>query len=150
MVKIWTNLLKAAVALLALAGIPFLVWGVPESLAEMARAFPEFAYLWPVCVAFMVGMAVPLYVAAGGAWWFLSLCGKTGGFGTPQNRPLALVAACAAAELMLGLALFGTLWINGAVNGALFLAAVPVGIAGLAVIAATRLYREMAKSGKSD
>ncbi len=145
MVKFWTYTLKAAIALLGLAGLPFLIKGLPLIYDELMLIYPEYAHLWPLCIGLLAAMAAPLYAAAAGAWWFLSVCNKTWVFGSQQNKPLTLVALCAAADLVLGLVLFLILAANRAAPPALIFYAVPIGIAGLAVIAATRFYREMAK-----
>ncbi len=105
MVKFWTYTLKAAIALLGLAGLPFLIKGLPLIYDELMLIYPEYAHLWPLCIGLLAAMAAPLYAAAG-AWWFLSVCNKTWVFGSQQNKPLTLVALCAAADLVLGLVLF--------------------------------------------
>ena len=143
MITGWLIILRALIVALGASGIPLVAVVLPQFVQSNVHNFPEFAYLEQPCISFGVAMALCVYVAAGGAWWFLGICGKTWALGPEQNRPLALIALCAAAFLALGVTLFIVLAVNGASNGAVLLHSVPVGLAALGVIGATRLYRHL-------
>lgn len=147
MIRGWVVILRTLIVLLAVAGLPLVAVVLPQFVQGNVQNFPEFAYLEQPCIAFGVAMALCVYVAAGAAWWFLGICDKTYVFGPGQNRPLTVIALCATAFLALGMALFAVLAVNGAANGAVFLHSVPVGLAALAVIGATRLYRHLVPAG---